>query len=83
MEKQQGGRCAAFFGEKGGNPICTSCGPGSWQEMGLLDTFIMTNSFKSVPNDTMEAAKLDGCSNLGIIFRMALPWRISDGEEID
>lgn len=38
-----------------------------------LGTFIMTNSFRSVPNDILEAARLDGCGNLGILFRIAAP----------
>lgn len=57
-------------------------------EMGLLDTyyalalpmifvplgtFIMTQSFKSVPNDVIEAARLDGCGTLGVLRRVAIP----------
>ena len=57
-------------------------------EMGLLDTyyalalpaifvplgtFIMTRSFKSVSNDIIEAARLDGCGTLGVIWRIAVP----------
>lgn len=57
-------------------------------EMGLLDTyyalvlpmifvplgtFIMTQSFRSVPNEVIEAARLDGCGTLGVIWRVALP----------
>lgn len=58
------------------------------EEMGLLDTyyalalpaifvplgtFIMANSFKSVSNDIIEAARLDGCGTFGIILRIAAP----------
>lgn len=57
-------------------------------EMGLLDTywalvlpsifvplgtFIMTRSFQSVPKEVVEAARLDGCGTLGVIFRVAAP----------
>lgn len=57
-------------------------------EMGLLDTycalalpaifislgaFIMTQSFQAVPNDIIDAAKLDGCSTWDVIWRIAVP----------
>lgn len=57
-------------------------------EMGLLDTyyalalpaifvplgtFIMTRSFKSVSNDIIEAARLDGCGTFEVICRIAVP----------
>lgn len=57
-------------------------------EMGLLDTywalvlpaifvplgtFIMTRSFQSVPKEVVEAARLDGCGTMGVIFRIAAP----------
>ncbi|MGN1027440.1 MAG: carbohydrate ABC transporter permease [Faecousia sp.] len=38
-----------------------------------LGTFIMTQSFKSVPDDIIKAARLDGCGTLGVIFRIAVP----------
>ena len=38
-----------------------------------LGTFIMTNSFKAVSNDIIEAARLDGCGTFGIILRIAAP----------
>lgn len=38
-----------------------------------LGTFIMTRSFKSVPNDIIEAARLDGCGTLDVILRVAAP----------
>lgn len=57
-------------------------------EMGLLDTyyalalpaifvplgtFIMTQSFKAVPNSIIDAAKLDGCNTWSVIWRIAMP----------
>ena len=57
-------------------------------EMGLLDTyyalalpmifvplgtFIMTQCFKAVPNDIIEAARLDGCGTIGVILRIITP----------
>lgn len=38
-----------------------------------LGTFIMTQCFKSVPNDVIEAARLDGCGTLGVIARIMAP----------
>ena len=38
-----------------------------------LGTFIMTQSFRAVPNSVLEAARLDGCSTLGILARIVLP----------
>lgn len=38
-----------------------------------LGTFIMTRSFRSVSNDIIEAARLDGCGTLGVIWRIAMP----------
>ena len=38
-----------------------------------LGTFIMTQSFKSIPNEVLEAAKLDGCGILGLLTRIAVP----------
>ena len=38
-----------------------------------LGTFIMTQSFRSVPNSILEAALLDGCSTLEMIPRILLP----------
>lgn len=38
-----------------------------------LGAFIMTQSFKAVPNETIEAARLDGSGSLSIIFRIMLP----------
>ncbi len=38
-----------------------------------LGTFIMTQSFKAVSNDVIEAARLDGCGTLEVIWRIATP----------
>lgn len=38
-----------------------------------LGTFIMTQCFKAVPNDVIEAARLDGCNTLGVIVRIITP----------
>lgn len=38
-----------------------------------LGTFIMTQSFKSVPDEIIEAARLDGCTTIGIICRVVTP----------
>ena len=42
-----------------------------------LGAFIMTQSFKSVPNEIIEAARLDGCTTLGIIVKIAAPMNLS------
>lgn len=38
-----------------------------------LGTFIMTQSFRAVHNDVIDAARLDGCGTLGTLCRVALP----------
>ncbi len=38
-----------------------------------LGTFIMTQSFKAVPNDIIEAARLDGSSSIGTVLRIIAP----------
>ena len=38
-----------------------------------LGTFIMTQCFKAVSGDIIEAARLDGCGTLGVILRIAAP----------
>lgn len=38
-----------------------------------LGTYIMTRSFKSVSNDVIEAARLDGCSTIGVICQITVP----------
>lgn len=38
-----------------------------------LGTFIMTQSFRAVPDSVVEAARLDGCNTLEMIPRILLP----------
>lgn len=38
-----------------------------------LGTFIMTRSFQSVPNEIIEAARLDGCGVTTIVWRICAP----------
>lgn len=38
-----------------------------------LGTFIMTQSFKSVPDEIVEAARLDGCTTMGVICKIVTP----------
>lgn len=38
-----------------------------------LGTFLMTQSFRAVPNSYIEAARLDGCGTLGTLLRIAAP----------
>lgn len=38
-----------------------------------VGTFIMTQSFRAIPNDILEAARLDGCSTLGMLPKILLP----------
>ncbi len=38
-----------------------------------LGTFIMTQSFRSIPNEILEAAQLDGAGTLSILARVAVP----------
>lgn len=61
-------------------------------EMGLLDTyyalvlpmifvplgtFIMTQSFKSIPDEIIEAARLDGCGTMGVLRKVAIPMNMN------
>ncbi len=38
-----------------------------------LGTFLSTQSFKAVPEDILDSAKLDGCGVFGILWRMLMP----------
>ena len=38
-----------------------------------LGTFILTQSFRAVPNSVIEAAKLDGCRLPGLLLRVVMP----------
>ena len=40
---------------------------------GAFNIFLMKQFFMSIPRDLTDAAKVDGCSELGIFFRMILP----------
>jgi ABC-type glycerol-3-phosphate transport system permease component len=35
--------------------------------------YLMTNFFRSIPKEIIEAARMDGCSNLGVFWRIMLP----------
>jgi raffinose/stachyose/melibiose transport system permease protein len=35
--------------------------------------YLMTNFFRAIPREIIEAARIDGCSNLGIFWRIMLP----------
>ncbi len=38
-----------------------------------FNIFLFRNFFNGIPRDYFEAARIDGCSNLGIFFRIVLP----------
>ncbi len=38
-----------------------------------LGTFIMRQGFQAIPNEIIDAARLDGCGTLGVLLRVALP----------
>ena len=38
-----------------------------------LGTFIMTQGFRAIPNEIIDAAKVDGCRTLPLFVRVALP----------
>jgi len=42
----------------------------------LWAIFMFTSFFKSIPQDIIDAARIDGLSELGIVFRIALPMSI-------
>ncbi len=35
--------------------------------------YLMTNFFRAIPKEIIEAARIDGCSNLGIFWRIMMP----------
>ena len=35
--------------------------------------YLMTNFFRTIPREIIEAARIDGCSNLGVFWRIMLP----------
>ena len=42
-----------------------------------LGTFILRQSFLSIPDSVMDAAMLDGCGALKILWRVAIPMNLS------
>ena len=38
-----------------------------------LGTFVMTQGFRAIPNEILDAARVDGCRTLPLIARVALP----------
>ena len=38
-----------------------------------LGTFLMTQTFRAVPHEVLDAAKLDGCNDLGALLKIAAP----------
>lgn len=41
--------------------------------MNVFFVFILKNNFKAIPHELLEAAEIDGASNAGIFFKIALP----------
>jgi ABC-type glycerol-3-phosphate transport system permease component len=35
--------------------------------------YLMTNFFRTIPREIIEAARMDGCSNLGVFWRIMMP----------
>jgi raffinose/stachyose/melibiose transport system permease protein len=35
--------------------------------------YLMTNFFRAIPREIIEAARMDGCSNLGVFWRIMMP----------
>ena len=40
-----------------------------------LGTFLLGQSFRSIPNALLDAARLDGCGTIGLLLRIAMPMR--------
>lgn len=38
-----------------------------------LGTFIMTQSFKAIPNEIIEASRVDGCNTMGALLQIGIP----------
>lgn len=38
-----------------------------------LGTFIMPQSFKAIPNEIIEASRVDGCNTMGALLRIGIP----------
>jgi len=41
--------------------------------LNIYNVFVMKNFFQSLPEELMESARIDGASELGILFRIVLP----------
>ena len=48
--------------------------PGMFSMFGV---FLLTQVFSSIPNDVIEAARIDGANHLTILFRVVVPYRKS------
>jgi raffinose/stachyose/melibiose transport system permease protein len=35
--------------------------------------YLMTNFFQTIPHEIVEAARIDGCSNIGVFWRIMMP----------
>ena len=35
--------------------------------------YLMTNFFQTIPREIIEAARIDGCSNFGVFWRIMMP----------
>ena len=40
-----------------------------------LGTFLLGQSFRSIPNALLDAARLDGCGTIGLLWRIVMPTR--------
>ncbi len=47
--------------------------PSIFGSAGVFGLFILRQFFITVPDELMEAARIDGCSHLGIVFRIVMP----------
>ncbi|MFH5184964.1 carbohydrate ABC transporter permease [Paenibacillus sp. TAB 01] len=52
------------------NTVWSLIVPGAISAFNLI---IMKNFFQSIPEELEEAARIDGCKNLGVLFRIVLP----------
>ena len=43
-----------------------------------LGTFLLGQSFRSIPNALLDAARLDGCGTIGLLWRIVMPMRKRD-----
>ncbi|MDY4581565.1 MAG: carbohydrate ABC transporter permease [Candidatus Faecousia sp.] len=47
--------------------------PSIFGSAGVFGLFILRQFFITVPDELIEAARIDGCSHLGIVFRIVMP----------